>query len=264
MRLPNPQRPCRRAAGRQTEGCDRVPTDRGFTLVELLVVIAVLAILLAIIVPVTAKGIAKAERIACMNNLRNFTIAAIAYSSENEGRLVHSYPGNSAINWVGTGNTTQSLESGALWKYTGSHSMFRCPSVPAELTQIRSQNRHYSPNNYLHGAGWYPGIAYTLSSVPQPSRTIYFLEEPDPRGANLGSWVMRLTSPAWVDPIGYWHSNGSNFSFVDGHAEYWRWEDPRTKIPGQTGRFFVNQPGNPDLLRVQLHQMPGDPRGPNP
>lgn len=237
---------------------------RGFSLVELLVVLAVLAIILAILIPLISKGMARAERISCLNNIRSFTVAAIAYAAEHDGKLVHSYPGDRADSWVGYGNTPESLERGALWAYTGSYEMFRCPSVPKELPQIRSQNRHYSPNNYLNGDGWYPSVVRTIFAVPKPSQTIYFLEEPDPRGANLGSWVMSMNGITWVDPIGYWHDDGSNFSFVDGHAEYWKWEDPRTKIPGQTGSFYVTQAGNPDLTRVFHGQMPGDPLGPNP
>lgn len=251
-----------RQQNRALEDC---PRNRGFTLIELLVVVAVLAILFSILVPTVTRGMENAERILCSNNIRSFTLAAIAYTTENNGTMVSPYPGNNKDrNWVGGGNTDASLENGALWKYTGSHALYRCPTVPAELPNIRAQNRHYSPNNYLGGSGWYPNIAPTIAAVPEPSRTMYFLEEPDPRGANLGSWVMRLFEDKWVDPIGYWHNDGSNFTFVDGHVEYWKWQDPRTKIPGQTGKFFVSQAGNPDLERVQNAQMPGDAVGPNP
>ena len=233
-------------------------------MVELLIVLAVLGILISLLVPMVMAGVERAERITCVVNLKSFTLAAITYTAEHQGAMVHSYPGSRADSWVGNGNTRASLEAGALWSYTGTPDLYRCPSVPSELPNIRNQNRHYSPNNYLNGGGWYPNIARSIAAVPEPAKTIYFLEEPDPRGYNLGSWVMRLNEYRWVDPIGYWHDDGSNFSFVDGHVEHWKWEDPRTKIPGQTGRFFVSQPGNPDLRRVQLAQMPGDPAGPNP
>lgn len=240
------------------------PHNQAFTLVEMLVVMAILGILLTIIVPPLADGLEKAERVACMNNLKSFTLASLAYATENESKLVHSYPGGRPDSWVGHGNNEASLEAGALWRFTGSYGLFRCPSVPDELPQIQSQNRHYSPNNYLNGDGWYPHVVRKLSAVPEPSQTIYYLEEPDPRGYNLGSWVMAMSGYRWVDPVGYWHGDGANFSFVDGHVEYWKWQDPRTKIPGQTGRFNVSQSGNPDWQRVLDHQMPGDPRGPNP
>ena len=58
----------------------------GFTLVELLVVIAVIALLVSILVP--ALGMAKdtAKRIFCSANLRSLSVAAIHYSEEQKGR----------------------------------------------------------------------------------------------------------------------------------------------------------------------------------
>lgn len=59
-----------------------LPRRRAFTLVELLVVIAIIAILVALLLPVLSQGRRRAQRIVCLNNLKQFTTADIMYLGE--------------------------------------------------------------------------------------------------------------------------------------------------------------------------------------
>lgn len=57
--------------------------DRGFTLVELLVVISVIALLMGILMPTLGKARNVAKRTACQSNLRQIGVALRAYLDDN-------------------------------------------------------------------------------------------------------------------------------------------------------------------------------------
>ena len=75
---------------------------KGFTLIELLVVIAIIALLMAILIPVASGARERGQRVVCLSNLRQLTMAWIAYADDHDGKIVDG----TAFSWLEAGPTT--------------------------------------------------------------------------------------------------------------------------------------------------------------
>ena len=64
--------------------------DPGFTLVELLVVLAIITILAALLLPALAGARARAKAITCLNNIRQLGLASQVYTDEFNDRLPYN------------------------------------------------------------------------------------------------------------------------------------------------------------------------------
>ena len=65
--------------------------NKGFTLIKLLVVIAIIGLLLAIIMPSLKKAKTVARRVVCMTNVRSFGQAFNAYAAEHDDKVIQLY-----------------------------------------------------------------------------------------------------------------------------------------------------------------------------
>jgi len=71
---------------------------RGFSLIELLVVISIIAILIALLLPALSSAREAGRRAACASNQRQFAVALHTYAADNTGRATLGYWGTKQFN----------------------------------------------------------------------------------------------------------------------------------------------------------------------
>jgi prepilin-type N-terminal cleavage/methylation domain-containing protein/prepilin-type processing-associated H-X9-DG protein len=259
-----------------TRGSLVVPRDgiarrrRAFTLIELLVVVAIVAILAGLLLPALGQAKAKGSRTRCLSNLRQLTLCWILYADDNQDRLIGNLeltdPSNPSgrNSWI-TGDLVRNpadatndalLSAGQLFRYNQVVGIYRCPSDTARvfLAGRRFQrNRSYSMNCMMNGRNHSPAthrvnVRAEEIRQPGPSEAFVFLDENE-RSIDDGHFGLNAEGDAWVNnwPAS-WHGVGANLGFADGHAEAWRWLDPRTPRIARQGEAH---PGSRDLRRLQ-------------
>ena len=227
----------------------------GFTLVELLIVIAIIAILAAILLPVLAAAKQKAWEAECLNNQKQLSLAWKIYAEENNENVVGA-----------------NCEAKTDWRIDPSMSGFTLPAVPSSVptspTQNRALNQFLDEEGFLQGglapycknpdvihcpadrrdliAGYTAFDSYSIpnglnglanggshaqpvfykeTAIRHPSSIFIFLEENDPRSAPVNGasqYTVNENDNSWCLAVSgsSYAPNWTGLTWWDGPAAY--------------------------------------------
>jgi len=182
-------------------------TQHGFSLIELIVTVGVIAILAMVATPAAMKGMESARRSACVSNLRLLHGGIMTYAADNGGTLPMAYENATQRGWdyfLGAGEYVSVTKAGGknLSKAYGCPSQRRAVNNPAATT--------YGMNGTLSGGS----TAAKLAGVVQPAGTMLMADgtlNSDQKTYNVAFW-QSVNKPQAA------HGGCANILYVDGHV----------------------------------------------
>lgn len=214
---------------------------RAFTLVELLVTIAILAILGAILLPVLAQARERARAAACASNMRQLAMGLMLYTQDHDETLPM------VTNYAAAASAPDRVWTATVQPYVRNERVFLCPSAENAAFSATWDGRGLLPVGYNALTGYDPTGAEaptTVAVLPmleEPARTVLLAETPS--GPTAGKY------------------RGYTFDPLNGPQDP---QDPRLSLPLVADRDLVaGSPLSPGRLKPVYcrHFRDGQDRG---
>jgi prepilin-type N-terminal cleavage/methylation domain-containing protein/prepilin-type processing-associated H-X9-DG protein len=194
----------------------------GFTLVELLVVIGIIALLIGILLPALSRARESAKRVNCLTNLRSLGQAMYLYANQSKDRLPNENPAFTAYDPAAINDVLVAFAK----NYVGAAGTFHCPSSETPPQQDITSG-DYVPVDSARGCYEFYSVFWQPEDGPKLSRI---------SRAPL-AWDLNGADPAPKNNAAQNHGNkGGNVVYGDGHAD-WQpakdWDNTNWPKPAQ-------------------------------
>jgi len=257
----------------------------GFSLIELLIVIAIIAILSGILLSALTNAKKGSTAIFCINNTKQLQLSWVLYNGDNDGRIVlnpgavpanqtnyswcvaDEQPGAPAYSTGGETNVNLFMH-GLLGRYAQTRLLFRCPADKFVFPGAKGPfARNYSMNNWMNGyyrGTMAPRLYNRETQMVSPAGLFVFIHE-DPNTIDDGTIAIDLgtsTTNSWgnSNAAAALHSGAASIGFADGHAELHRWRSIVNSAGPIKGVPRVNTSINPSIDANWLKARTSEPK----
>jgi len=227
-----------------------------FTLAELLLVVAVIAVLAGLMFSALGSAKAKARKTACISNLRQISLAVRMYADDSGDRTPEGKAGSTRDPFTvykeymkGYAGSSQTSVRASLFACPADRFYYEDDRRISQSLHVQSRNEYssyaFNAGNALTGVPsgmppihpW-PGIAgRRLSTIKEPAKTLLVVDYP------------ALFPYSWHKPGGESHyNNAANVvSFVDGHVSYVKmYWDTNNAVVGRKQAWHYDPPAGYD------------------
>jgi prepilin-type processing-associated H-X9-DG protein/prepilin-type N-terminal cleavage/methylation domain-containing protein len=181
-----------------------------FTLVELLVVIAVISILAGMLLPALGKALDSARSIECMNKIKQINMALNMYVDDNEGYFPDPY----YEIYYRLASPYLPIELNSLNRYEDNSKILSCPSdeAPAQYRSSGAGTEMF----VSYGFNWSQISGKRYTQIKRPSISLVLSDGNGTSGKHL---ISPYSGVAWQ--VADRHNGGSNVLFADSSVRWY-------------------------------------------